>query len=196
MFTLALLPPLLLFLLSQWRALYITRALIPSFLALVVTVAWALAQMPVLVRRVTVAGLMLLTVAALGLYYPYTRFPRPPYREAIAFLTSHASATGAIVHDNKLSYFPMHYYDRSLPQSFIADPSGAGSDTLAVPTQEALSLFATSLKSAVNGQSRIWFVIFEQAVQEHSGNLTWLDQNYRLKQIERFNDLDIYLFEK
>ncbi len=194
--TLALLPPLLLFLISQWRPLYITRALIPSFLALVVIVAWALARMPVLVRGLTVAGLALLAFAALIFYYPYAQFPRPPFREALGFLTAHKGLDEAIVHDNKLSYFPMHYYDRALLQSFVADPSGGGSDTLALPTQQALNLYATSLESAVDGRSRIWFVIFEQAVQEHSGNLAWLDRNYRLKQVERFNDLDIYLFEK
>jgi mannosyltransferase len=193
---LALLPALLLFLLSQWRPLYLTRALIASFLALLVIVAWALVEVPFLMRRLTLAGAALLTLASLGLYYQYAEFPRPPFREALAFLASNARADEAIVHDNKLSYFPMHYYDPALAQSFIADPSGGGSDTLALPTQQALNLFATSMNKAVDGRSRIWFVIFEQAVQERGGNLAWLDQNYRLKQIERFNDLDLYLYEK
>jgi hypothetical protein len=66
-----------------------------------------------------------------------------------------------IVHSNKLTFFPTHYYDRTLPQSFIADEPGSRSDTLAYPTQQALGLFATpDVETAVQGHERVWFVIF------------------------------------
>ena len=192
----AFVPPALLFLVSQWRAVYITRGLMSSFLAMVVIIAWGLVQTPILVRGLVTLGGGLLILGSLGLYYQYAEFPRPPFREALTYLAANVGRDDAIVHDNKLSYFPMHYYDRARVQSFIADPSGAGSDTLAFPTQEALGLYASSLDATVQDHKRVWFVIFEEAVQEGGGNLAWLDQNYRLAQVKRFNDLDVYLFEK
>lgn len=194
--TLVLLPPMLLFLVSQWRPVYITRGLMASFLALAVLAAWGIVRMPNSARRVALLAMGLLTVTSLGFYYQYAEFPRPPFRQALAYLNAHVAGSDVVVHDNKLSYFPMHYYDLNRVQSFVADPSGAGSDTLALPTQEALGLFASSLDQVVQGHHRVWFVIFEEALTEGGGNLAWLNQNYRWIQTERFNDLDVYLYEK
>ena len=57
---------------------------------------------------------------------------------------AHHQPGDVIVHSNKLTFLPTHYYDRSLPQDFVADEPGSPSDTLAYPTQQALGLFATS----------------------------------------------------
>jgi hypothetical protein len=96
----------------------------------------------------------------------------------------------------------MHYYDRTFAQAFVADPPGAGSDTLAYPTQQALQLYATDLKAATLNKSRVWFLIFQRALDEaaeqghaHS-NLVWMEQHFHPVSRERFNDLNVYLFER
>lgn len=194
--TVAVVPPVFLFVLSQWHPVYITRALIPSFLALVVIVAWAIGRLPRLPRALLAASAALVALASFTSYYGYSEFPRPPFRQALDYLSVNAREGDTIVHDNKLSYFPMHYYDRGRAQSFVPDPVGAGSDTLALPTQQALGLFATPLDVAVRGHARIWFVIFEQALDEGGGNLAWLNENFRLTRTQRFNDLDVFLYQK
>ena len=90
----------------------------------------------------------------------------------------------------------MHYYNRALPQAFIADPPGAGSDTLALPTQQALQLFASSLGAVTNGRVRVWFVIFSEAIEQGAGNLDELNKQYRCAETQRFNDLRIFLCQK
>lgn len=197
---LAFLPPLLIFLVSQWQPIYITRALMPSFLMLVILMAWMLARLPRAVAYTVATALVALCVATYVFYFTYADFPRPPFRDALAFLRTQLRAGDVIAHDNKMSYFPMYYYARAepLPQRFIMDPPGAGSDTLAYPTQEALGLFAASRDEAFQDAARVWFVMFREARVEttQAENLEWLRQNYTLAQTRNFHDLELYLFEK
>jgi hypothetical protein len=200
--TLAIAPIVLLFAISQWRAVYIIRALMPAFPWFALLVGWTLVGMP---RRVggiaaLVFGAMVLVV--LPAYYTYADFPRAPFRQVAQVLREHAQPSDVIVHDNKLSFFPMRYYDRTLAQAFIADPAGAGSDTLAEPTQQALQLYASRLDAVASDQSRVWFLIFQRALDEAAekgrahANLVWMEQHFRLVSRERFNDLNVYLFER
>ena len=142
----------------------------------------------------------LIIAASLINHYTYAQFPRPPFDRAAAYLREHYTPDSIIVHSNKLSFLPAHYYDRSLPQAFIADEPLSPSDTLAYPTQQALGLFATpDLVTATQGFDHVWFVLFRRAVGEYQAaglathpHLAWLDRHYTLVQITSFNDLDIY----
>jgi len=193
-------PPLLIFLVSLWRPVYLTRALMPSFLMLSVLTAWLVTRLPRVFGRALLGALALVTIAAYAFYYTYQDFPRPPFRDALAYLDAHRLPGDAIVHDNKMSFFPLHYYARGndLAQTFIADPAGGGSDTLAYPTQEALGLFATTVEAATRARPRVWFVMFRQAREEAppAANLEWLRAQYRVQQEQTFHDLEIYLFVK
>lgn len=200
--TLVLVPILLLFAISQWRPVYITRALMPSFLLYALLIGWTWTRMPRRVGVTIALGLGALVIVTLSAYYAYADFPRAPFKQVAQVLRERAQPSDAIVHDNKLSFFPMHYYDRTLAQAFIADPTGAGSDTLAYPTQQMLQLYASSFETVASGKSRVWFVIFQTAIDEAAregrahANLTWMEQHFRLVSYERFNDLNVYLFER
>ncbi len=145
---------------------------------------------------------VVLLAISLTYHYTYTRFPRPPFDKAVAYLREKYQSGDAIVHANKLTFFPCHYYDRELPQTFVADPPGSGSDTLALPTQEALGLFAQEIEAATAGYDRVWLVIFDQAVAEYQAagypdhpHLTWLKTYYQPRDVIHFNDLSLYLFQ-
>lgn len=198
--TLVLVPPLLIFLVSLWRPVYLTRALMPSFVMLTVLVAWLLTRVPKFMKWGLGIALAALAIVSLVFYYPYADFPRPPFRDALTFLYQNVQPSDVIVHDNKVSFFPMYYYARSnpLPQHFVVDPLGAGSDTLAYPTQEALGLFAEPLQTALGTDGRIWFMIFQEAHEESitAVNLDWLRANHHLQQEWAFHDLDLYLFTR
>jgi uncharacterized membrane protein len=202
---LAVVPILLTFLASQIQPVYIVRALLPSALLYYVLVAAVLVAGPV--PRPVKLGLLLpsalIAAASLLNHYSYTQFPRPRFDEAVAYLCVHSQPTDAIIHSNKLTFFPTHYYDRSLSQTFIADEPGSPSDTLAYPTQQALRLFATSdIATATLGHDRIWFVVFRRAIEEYREEgypdhpqRAWLEQHYNLVSVTSFNDLDIYEYQ-
>jgi hypothetical protein len=199
---LTIIPILLTFLVSQIQPVYIVRALLPSALVYYVLVAGMLivGSVPTPVKWGLLLPSGVIVVAALVNHYTYAEFPRPPFDEAAAFLRSHYQPADAIVHSNKLTFFPTHYYDRSLPQEFIADEPGSPSDTLAYPTQQALGLFATSdIETATLGHERVWLVVFQREIEEYraAGYLdhpqrAWLDQYYTLVSVESFNDLYVY----
>ncbi len=199
-------PILLTFLASQIQPVYIVRALLPSALLYYVLVAAVLVAGPV--PRPVKLGLLLpsalIATASLLNHYSYTQFPRPRFDEAAAYLRVHSQPTDAIIHSNKLTFFPTHYYDRSLSQAFIADEPGSPSDTLAYPTQQALGLFATSdIATATLGYDRIWFIVFRRAIKEYREGgypdhpqRAWLESVYERVTHISFNDLDLYLYEE
>jgi hypothetical protein len=85
-----------------------------------------------------------------------------------------------------------------LTQRFVADPPGAGSDTLSAATQEALGLYAESLEGATRDADRVWFVMFREAREEtaEAGNLARMRKQFRLAGEWKFDDLEVYLFER
>lgn len=196
--TLALAPVAALFLISQWRPVYIIRGLLPAAACYFVLAAWAVTRMPRVARYALLAILAVLVVPVLVSYYRYDGFPRVP-TELTAMLQEQVKPGDVIVHSNKLTFFPAYVYNRTLPQVFIADPPGSGSDTLARPTQEALGLFPTDLEVATEGKSRVWLIIFRQAVAEAGGahpHLTWLDARFKNEQTFHFGDVAVVLFTR
>jgi uncharacterized membrane protein len=202
---LSLAPVLLTFLVSQVRPVYIVRALLPSALMYYTLIAGVLfaGRTPRPVKWGLLLPSALIVAASLMNHYSYAQFPRPPFDEVAAYLRTHYQPADVIVHSNKLTFLPTHYYDRSLPQTFIADEPGSPSDTLAYPTQQALGLFATpDMATATQGHERVWFVIFRRALDEYRAagyanhpHLAWLEQHYTLVSVMSFNDLDVYEYQ-
>lgn len=204
--SLTLTPILLTFLVSQIRPVYIVRALLPSALTYYTLVVGVLVVGSA--PRPIKWGLLLPSAAMIAVslahHYSYAQFPRPPFDEAVTYLRENYRAGDVIVHDNKLTFFPCHYYDRELSQAFMADPPGAGSDTLALPTQEALGLLASqTMEEATTDSQRVWFVIFQRAFAEYKGlghsqppHKAWLEARFEQVAVEEFNDLDVYLYER
>ena len=202
---LAIAPPTLVFVLSQIRPVYIVRALLPSALAYYVLAAGAIGArtVPRPIRWGLLLVALVIATASLVNHYSYAQFPRSPFDEATAYLRAHHQPGDAIVHSNKLTYLPAHYYDRTLPQMFIGDEPGSPSDTLAYATQQALGLFATpDLETAVEGHDRVWLIIFRRAVDEYLDlgyadhpHRAWLEQHCVRRSVTSFNDLEAYAYD-
>jgi mannosyltransferase len=200
---LSFLPPLLMFLVSQIRAIYIERAILVSAVAYYLGLSHAALRerVPRLVM-VTLIPVPVLLAGSLWYQYHYDLFPRSPFRDANAYLREHIQSDDVIVHDNKLSFFPSHYYDRSLAQAYVRDAPGSATDTLALPTQEVLGLLAQpDISQAAGDAQRVWFVVFQRALDEatelgvENESKAWLDSRYTLTSVEVFNDLLVYLYE-
>ncbi len=192
-------PVLLAFLISQARPIYVLRALLPSALIYFLLVARLLrwGHAPRLLKAGALGGALLVTVASLLFHYQYASFPRSPFPQAVAYLQQQVAPGDLIVHSNKLTFLPSHYYAPDLPQTFIADPPGSPSDTLDPATQTALGVQESSnLPTATEGRTHIWLVIFAAAAEEATihPHLAWLQAHYTLAQTQAFNDLLIYEF--
>jgi len=205
-FYLAFTPPLLLFLLSQWQPVYIERALLPSGVIFLAWLGWAFSRTGV-PRPIQIFAYFLL-IGGMGLgainHITYTGFPYAPYAELDEYLVENSSDGDLILHSNKLTMLPMVYYDKDLPQSYLADTPGSGSDTLAPATQEVLDLIAEpDVETAVGDAQRVWLVIFEKAIVEYQNlgysthpQLQQLNSRFKLGNISNWGDLRLYEFVK
>ncbi len=199
---LAFAPAALMFIVSQWRPVYIERALLPSGVMFWLWLAWALTAtgLPGFLRFLNVG--LLGAGIALGLvtHLTYADFPYGPYNAIDASLRSRFEAGDVILHSSKLSVLPAIYYDRALEQGFIADPPGSNVDTLAPATQQVLGIRAAdSLEAATAHAQRVWFVIFEKSILEvelisegQHPHIIWLDQHFHLQNTENWGPLILY----
>jgi hypothetical protein len=197
-------PVLGLALASRWRPVYLERALLPSALFYLPAMGWLLVRgglpRPL---RLGVTALLVVTVAgSLGVHYTYAGFPRPPFQEAVAYLRKNVGPADAVVHTNKLTYFPIHVYAPDLAVAFLADPPGSPQDTLAYPTQEALGIFATpTITEAVGEAQRVWLIYFSremeqvQAIGAGHPALDWLEDRYAGVRQEQFGDLVVATYQ-
>lgn len=202
---LAFTPPLLLWLVSQAYPLYVERALLPSHAVFCIWLAWAFTQtkLPRPVQGFALA--LILAAAGMGIYQhvAYKGFPyvSPALDQDIR---TRLEEGDVVVHSSKLSYLPSFYFDRSLPQGFILDPAGSSVDTLSPATQGILNLrsFADIESATAEREERIWFIIYQQSVDEYTGanrihpHLEYLDENRTLDSIENMGDLKIYIYSK
>jgi hypothetical protein len=199
---LGLVPIVLMWLLSQWRAVYLTRALLPSGLMLYIALAWLFtkARLPDLMRNISVGVWTITILIALYAHYTWASFPRPPFDDAAKIIASNVQDGDRVVHADKLTMLPMVYYDRSLPQYYVRDTPGSEEDTLAVATQEVLGLMADKcVIEAAQDSSRVWFVIFSEQIQQEGGtsvSLHWLKEHYWQETEYKYNDLLVYLFDQ
>jgi hypothetical protein len=198
-------PPLLLFGLSYvMRPLFVPRGIILSSLAYYALVAVVLSgRMPRSVRGLLLVSFVLTALLALPSTYAFDDFPRSPFREAVEYTSSRIRAGDVVLHDNKLSYFPMHAYGPDLPQVFLPDEPGSHNDTLALATQDAMGIWPVAgLRELTGEASRIWFVFFTRAVEEWgergSGHpvVAQLEERWRAVDHVVFNDLEMTLFER
>jgi len=196
-------PMLALFGFSQWKPIYLERALLPAALLYLVAVGWLLVRggLPYPLRMILAVLLASGTIGSLWSHYTYARFPRPPFREAVTYLEQRVEPGDAVVHTNKLTYFPMHVYAPGLSGEFLADVPGSPQDTLAQPTQRALGIHATAtISQAVGAADRVWLIVFSREIEEAQAlgvdhhALNWLEKRFAIEDQKRFNDLRAVLY--
>jgi mannosyltransferase len=195
-------PVLLMLLASLIQPVYLDRAMLPAGAAFLIWIAWSVAS-PHLDKGMMFLGRGALAVAfVLGLvgWITYEGFPYAPFGELDAYLAANNRPGEVIVHSNKITALPAVYYAPTLDQTYLADPAGTGSDTLALPTQEVLGLFAKdSIAQAAGDADGIWFVIFPREIDDYRDQgfpnhpaLEWLDAHYWLKDTRKFGELSVY----
>jgi mannosyltransferase len=199
-------PPIFLFLFSQWRAVYIERALLPSGAIFCIWLAWVITKTNLSnVAQYSLLGLLAIS-SVLGIYQhmTYRDFPYGPFQQLDRSLREGVASQDVIVHSNKLSMLPALLFDRNLSQSFIGDVPGSGTDTLAPATQEVLNIRAEKdIHSATKNAGRVWYIIYQRAIDEYKAgghpthpDLEYLDSQYRLDSEESWDGLRVFLYTK
>lgn len=186
-----------------FKPVYIIRGLMPAQIAFLMLAAWAAAGLPRAVQIGSGVLIGVILIAALVSHYGYARFPRAPWGEVSAYLRANAIDGDAIVHDNKLTFFPMHVVDPELNQVYLADVAGIGSDTLARATQHALRLIAADVEDAISNRDRVWLILFNRTRDDYraAGFLDdpgWVAIDEEMDAVEKrsFGDVAVYLFAR
>jgi mannosyltransferase len=203
---LALTPPALAFIFSQWKPVYIERAFLPSAVMFWLWLAWVLfsTKLPRIPQILSLASLVVGIVLGLVTHLAYAGFPYGPYAALDASLEARLQPGDVILHSNKLSLLPAVYFDRALVQGYLPDPPGSGSDTFAPATQKVLGLVeSASLVSATNSARRIWYIVFQKALDESAAaglaeypDLAWLGGKFHLENVESWGPLRLYLYKR
>lgn len=204
MLYLAFCAPLMMFAFSQWKPVYLERALLPAGTMFLVWIAWILTSARAVRATRILMGCALVLGFGLGLFHhlTYSGFPYAPFSDLSGALRSRLQPGDVIVHSSKLSMLPLVYYDRQLPMAYVGDPAGSGIDTLAPSTQEVLNLEASpDLTSAIGSAHRVWFLIFSESNQEYvragysqHPQLAFLVERYSEYELQHWGALDVYLF--
>ncbi len=156
------------------------------------------------IGKVLAGAFIFAAVMSLPFFYRFESFPRSPFKAAAQALLAFSQPDDVIVHDNKLSQFPMHYFAPNLPQKFIADEPGSFNDTYALASQQAMKLFPDpDLQTAVGEAESVFFVTFRVTIAEYQAMgagqhpaLAWLEKTYQLAGQETYGDLEIYHYTK
>jgi uncharacterized membrane protein len=197
-------PALFLFLFSQWKPVYVERALLPSGAIFCIWLAWVITKtsLPQAVQY-TLLGLLAIS-SLLGIYQhaTYRDFPYGPFQELDKSLRQRMEHQDIIVHANKLSMLPAILFDRTLPQSFIGDPPGSPSDTLAPATQQILEIQATkNIRSATEHAQRVWYITYQRSLAEFQEggysvhpDLEYLESQFHLQLQESWDGLELFLY--
>jgi len=203
---LSFIPPVFLFIFSQWIPVYVERALLPSSAFLCIWLAWVIQNTEFHPVGHVLLPFMLSVTFGIGIYQhvTYREFPYGPFKEMTAHLRENSNPDDVILHSNKLSILPSVYFDRNLPQTFIGDPLGGATDTLASATQQVLNIKAeTNIASAVDNRQRVWYIIYQQSIDEYiqAGKLThpdieYLEARFVLESQDTWDGLLILLFRQ
>lgn len=208
LFLLALLvvPPGLLFIVSYIiNPVFVSRTFLISSLAyealagLVIVKTWEKH-----VGKLIAGAFFLAAVVSLPFHYTQNTHPRSRYRQVDEYLAAKPLSGVAIVHETKLSYFPAHFYDPDLPQSFIADPPGSANDNFAIGSQQAMRIFpAPDLATAVGDSRSVYFITFKEVFQEFKDmgyaehpKISWFKERFKLIDQQSFSDLEVFHFER
>jgi mannosyltransferase len=199
-------PPILMFVASYFmRPIFVPRAFMLSSLAYYVLLGRAIVTARSRSLGVILAGAFtILVLLALPFQYTFNQFPRSPFQRMTESLRQVVNSSDVILHDNKLSYFPAAFYAPDLAQEFLPDEPGSHNDTLAPASQEAMRIYPVAdLTEAVGNAQRVWFVVFEEAIQEYQSQgkidhpvISELEMKYTLAQKQTFNDLLVYEFTR
>jgi len=151
------------------------------------------------IGKINLGLFILMSVLSLPYYYQFNSFPRSPYKELAHFLHG-IEGDNIIVHDNKLSFFPVMFYDETDNSFYLKDRDGSPNDTLAVKSQEALGYLASGSINEFMNEENVVFITFQETINEYNEmkqenpNLSPLINKFQSYKMKEIGDLVIFEF--
>jgi len=195
--------PILLFIISYSSIpVFVPRIFILStVIAYMVMGVFVVSNWSQFIGKLSLVSIILIALISLPEFYNYQSFPRSSFKEATFFLKNSVENEKFILHDNKLSYFPMMFYDNELNQYYLADFKGTENDTLDLVSQNVLGHLAISDISTFDLPKELLFITFQQTELEFANlgienpNFSYLESYYQNKDLfQTVGDLKIYYF--
>lgn len=199
---LAFTPPVILWLISQIFPLYVERAFLPSHVIFCLWLAWAFTQTKTPRAMQAFAFTLIFMAAGIGLFQ-HTTYREFPYTSPtlLQSIEDQFKTGDIVIHSSKLSYLPSLYYNRFLPQAFIADPAGSNVDTLSPVTQNILGLNSSSdIKTGTTNYARVWLIVFQRSLDEYKDigkihpHLQYMNDNFKSSFTKSQDGLWVMLF--
>lgn len=198
-------PTALLFLVSQWKPLYIERATLASGGGFLLWVAWMLSETrpPKLIQALTLSFMLIGAGMGFFQHINYQNFPYAPFQKISNMLVAEVRSGAIILHANKLTALPIYYFAPRLPNRFLADPAGAQTDTLSNITQNIIGLEeSVDIESATQGASRVYLILFKRDIDEYRSagidehpSIVWLKNKGKLLKTNQIADIILFTFE-
>lgn len=205
LFAMSVIPVVLMFLVSQWRPVYLERALLPSGAMFALWLAWGLVGQPFAPRLRTTAQAALLALIGIGLwgFYSYRGFPYAPFDEINRWVAVSRMPGEIELHTNKLTALPAAYLEPARQLHYLADRPGSASATLAPETQRVLALEADgSASQAAAGATGVWLIVFSRELDEYRAlgidphpAIAELQTDYRLVEQSSLGDVLVLHFQ-
>jgi hypothetical protein len=198
-FLMAIIPPLLLLILSYtMRPVFVSRAFLSAYVGVGGLIGIAASRGKGFEKALIACFITLAAVCTLPYQISFNEFPRSQFLQASTYLQNETNGSDIVLHDNKLSFFPFEVYAPDLNSRFLADLPDSSNDTLADQTQAALGLYALSeLPMAINDSNRLFFVVFRQTIAEYANAgghpvIKKLDVIYGKPVSRQFGDLFVF----
>ncbi len=205
LFYLGLVPPIVLWLLSQWKPVYIERALLTSSIMFVMGVGWIITHPKTAkgTRVILASGLILGAVIGNWVHWTYDGFPYGPWEQIGAYFQDELEEGEIVVHSNKLTFMPMYYYFKdTFSQEFIADAENSSTDTLAPETQDVLGIKESeNIEDLIENEEGVWFVVFRKEIEEYQESgivemprLEFLREQFSGEELTVWDEILVYHF--
>ena len=119
------------------------------------------------VGKINFVAFILVSVISLYFFYQFNSFPRSEFSKLAGYLKSYEFSNVAIVHDNKLSFFPTMFYYEQSNQYYLPDEPGSPNDTLAKSSQTAIGFEASHQMDNFLEMDNLIFIVFQQTLEEY-----------------------------
>jgi uncharacterized membrane protein len=187
-------PPVVVYLFSLLKPIYLARTLIIVTPTLYLLLAHGVARLQKFSLLHLLYGLTLVTMGiALHQYYLNPEYARPPMREAAAYLNRHFEAGDVSIHTSDGSYIVFLQYEQ--PQEsylLLGDPD----PRKPVPVYHLFGGQTGELEEIVAGHRRAWLVVaLEHSVDYQLQIKSEMDRRFPLLRSVDVRGIEVYLYD-
>jgi hypothetical protein len=162
-------PPILLFIMSYLiQPVFVPRIFISSAVWFFLLISSFIAESwNKGIGKLNLVLFIFISCISLPIFYKFNDFPRSPFKELSGFIQTEYNNSTPIIHDNKLSFFPVMFHSETENQYYLMDIQGSPNDTLAYKSQLALGYTAMENIEKFLNEDTLVFITFQKTLDEY-----------------------------